>query len=320
MPRISSMTCCMMLSALTTNCAAQKGPAGLQCSPSSRSLGTVSRQLTADDVPIVFMHGMAGFDQVAGYDYFYGVLEALAADCRRAFATRVDPLNTVVRRAEQVSAQIDDILAKTGASQVDIIAHSQGGLDARYLITHLGYGDRIRTLVTIATPHHGTLVADAALGWVSDRSAGAQATFDLIDWLGSHATGTDVDVQGQVWGLTRRYVEGTFNPTTLDDPRVRYYSYAGLTQASPFVDHDNVDIVNPSLLPAYVILTRLEGENDGLVSVASAKWGSFLGVLPADHMDEIGLPFGVTGGPFDHIAFYRALARFLDNKGPAPTR
>jgi triacylglycerol lipase len=262
---------------------------------------------------------MAGFGEVHGYEYFYKVPDALTADGRRVFATEADPFNTVAHRAEQLWPQIDDILTKTGAPQVDIIAHSQGGLDARYLITQLGYGDRVRTLVTIAAPHHGTLIADATLGWVPNMPAEAAAAFNLVDWLGAHATGTDVDLQAQVWGMSRRYVEGTFNPSTPDDQRVRYYSYAGSTQASPFVDRDTTDIVNPGLLAGYLVLKSLEGDNDGLVSVKSAPWGSFLGVLPADHFDQVGQPFGAASRSFDYLAFYRALARFLAGQGPAPT-
>jgi triacylglycerol esterase/lipase EstA (alpha/beta hydrolase family) len=302
--------------ALTCSCAT------LGERPNSQTGGAVAEvgaSISRNDVPIVLLHGMAGFDQVGGYEYFYKVPEALAADGRRVFATEVDPFNTVAHRAEQLSPQLDDILAKTGATQVDIIAHSQGGLDARYLVSQLGYGDRVRTIVTIATPNHGTLIADATLGWVPDMPTEASAAFNLMDWLGAHATGTDVDLQAQVWGMSRRYVEGTFNPSTHDDPRVRYYSYAGSTQASPFVDRDTTDIVNPGLLAGYLVLKTLEGDNDGLVSVASASWGSFLGVLPADHMDEVGQPFGATSRSFDHIAFYRALARFLAGQGPAPT-
>ena len=271
-----------------------------------------------DAVPLVMMHGMAGFDDIVGIEYFYRVPEALAADGRLVFVTQVDPFNTVAHRAEQAATQIDDILAKTGAPEIDIIAHSQGGLDARYLVSTLGYGNRVRTLVTIATPHHGTLVADAALGWVPSLPAGAELAFAFVNWIGNRTTGTDVDLQAQVWGLTRRYVEGTFNPANPDDPRVRYYSYAGATQASPFVDRDTVDVVAPDLLASYLVLRSLEGDNDGLVSVHSAEWGSLLGVLPADHFEEVGQPFGVTGRSFDHVAFYRSLARFLAGQGPAP--
>ncbi|MBI5509280.1 MAG: triacylglycerol lipase [Deltaproteobacteria bacterium] len=282
--------------------------------------GDAQREVTDSErrAPILLLHGMAGFDAVIGVEYFYKVPEALTTDGHAVVAAVVDPFNSVARRAEQVATQLDKVLLATGARGAHLIAHSQGGLDARYLISTLGYGDRVLSLTTIATPHHGTLIADAALGWVPNLPAEADYAFALIDKLGHGVTGTDVDLQAQLWGLTRRYVEGTFNPQNPDDPRVRYYSYAGVTQAWPFVDRETVDIVNPGLLASYLTLKALEGENDGMVSVKSARWGAFLGVLAADHMDEVGQPMGATSKAFDHLAFYRALSRFVTGEGPAP--
>src|SRR5207249_8887306 len=44
---------------------------------------------------------------------------------------------------------------------VNIVAHSMGGLDARYAISQLGLGGRVASLITIGTPHLGTPLADA---------------------------------------------------------------------------------------------------------------------------------------------------------------
>ena len=46
------------------------------------------------------------------------------------------------------------------ARKVNIIAHSMGGLDARYAIAKLGLADRVASLVTIGTPHLGTPLAN----------------------------------------------------------------------------------------------------------------------------------------------------------------
>ena len=58
-------------------------------------------------------------------------------------------------------SRIDRTRASRGdAEPVNVIAHSMGGLDARYMITHLGMAEQVRSLTTVATPHHGTFVAD----------------------------------------------------------------------------------------------------------------------------------------------------------------
>src|SRR5206468_12628217 len=66
-------------------------------------------------------------------------------------------------RGAGLAKQIDDTLAATGADKVNIIAHAMGGLDARYVITTLGYGDRVASLTTMSTPHRGAALADFAL-------------------------------------------------------------------------------------------------------------------------------------------------------------
>lgn len=57
--------------------------------------------------------------------------------------------------ANTVAARIDAVLAATGDAKLNIVAHSQGGLVARYLAKH-GYAERIHNLVMIGTPNHGS--------------------------------------------------------------------------------------------------------------------------------------------------------------------
>jgi triacylglycerol lipase len=77
--------------------------------------------------------------------------------------------------------------------------------------------------------------------------------------------------------LTMRYLMKIFNPRTLDDPQVHYFSVAGRT--------GSVNIWHPLWLPKVILDGANSGEgNDGLVSMESARWGKFLGTLEgADH-------------------------------------
>ena len=57
---------------------------------------------------------------------------------------------------------------------------------------------------------------------------------------------------------------------------------------------------------------------DGLVTVDSAKWGTFLGCIPADHLDEVCQIAGASpglGNGFDCLAFYTDLEQFLTDNG-----
>ncbi len=68
------------------------------------------------------------------------------------------PLASIELFAEQMAARIDAILAATRAQKVALVGHSMGGLVARAYLRR--YGDaKVRSLVTLGTPHHGSMHA-----------------------------------------------------------------------------------------------------------------------------------------------------------------
>ncbi|MFD5626132.1 esterase/lipase family protein [Streptomyces sp. NPDC127072] len=69
------------------------------------------------------------------------------------------PLTCDIRTAaELLGRHIEEICERTGQDRVDIVGHSLGGLIARYYAQCLGGDQRVRTLVTLGTPHSGTRV------------------------------------------------------------------------------------------------------------------------------------------------------------------
>src|SRR5438132_8722088 len=118
------------------------------------------------------MHGMAGFDKLTlpvAIEYWAGVVDALAMGGEtKIFVTQTMPFDTSEERAKALVPQIDAILAKTGAAKVNLVGHSQGGMDARVLASPAGLalGDRIASVTTVATPHRGSRVADLVLGLI----------------------------------------------------------------------------------------------------------------------------------------------------------
>ncbi len=70
-----------------------------------------------------------------------------------------DGFGTVENNAEQLKTQIQDILARENVEKVNLIAHSKGGLDCKYLIRELGMEDSVASLTTLCTPHKGSPVA-----------------------------------------------------------------------------------------------------------------------------------------------------------------
>jgi hypothetical protein len=111
----------------------------------------------------------------------------------------------------------------------------------------------------------------------------------------------------------------TFNPKYIDDPAIPYSSYGGRTNLETGVqdctsavyadDPTRVDAAQAEIQPlAQFLQGAADVTNDGLVTIASARWGTFLQCVPADHLKEVGQIAQAGADPvsgFDHLLFYR---------------
>jgi triacylglycerol lipase len=99
---------------------------------------------SAAPYPVVLLHGMAGFGKLTvgnvTLSYFQGVVDDLARHGETAWVTVVPPFAGSETRAQALAPQIDEILRRTGKAKVNLVAHSQGGLDARILASPAGLG------------------------------------------------------------------------------------------------------------------------------------------------------------------------------------
>ncbi len=288
--------------------------------------------------PIVLVHGMGGFDTLRhlGLGYFNGVRTTSSPTGSRTCSSPRPRPTTPARCGRRSSRpRSPTILAKTGAAKVDLVAHSQGGLDARILASPGGLGEasEIASITMIGTPNRGTPVADLVMtalrspfGGILDRLTDAvlmlleRSVYDLK---------TDPRLRAQVAELTTRHMTKVFNAEYPDAPGVAYMSYAGRTNfetgigacAGSFYPNEptQLDAAQVPLFPTALYLQGLTGRaNDGMVPVSSARWGTFLRCIPADHGREVGQidltgPDPLTG--FDHLAFYRRVVSRLRAMG-----
>jgi triacylglycerol lipase len=240
--------------------------------------------------PIVLAHGYLGFASVgvsrARREYFVGVRDRLEALGYTVHLARLSPTASINVRAAQLARQIEAIRAE----RVNIIAHSMGGLDARYAIAHLGLGPRVASLTTIGTPHRGTPLADTSALFIGDWP-------NLRKVL--HRVGANVD---GLYDLTTRKME-EFNRLVPDATGVVYSSVVGTVTslAGP---------INALLSPGHAYLARLVGPNDGMVPAQSQKWGEVVGEIDADHWEQIG-----WSRRFDARTFYAVIAEHLATWG-----
>lgn len=283
--------------------------------------------------PVVLAHGMAGWEKVGPVNYFFNIASDLRARGATVFESQVPPFESSAVRGSYLAAAIDDALKTTGACKVNLIAHSQGGLDGRYVISTMHYGSRVASLTTVSTPHLGTPIADAALGLVPGVTAEViDAILGFLYGSLAHSPG-DAHIRASLQQFTRDNMRRNFNPSNPNDLRVKYYSVAGRSAARVaaaecagglWTNSTRIDFLDPILvLPATVFSLTSPNPlsptpNDGLVSVESSRWGTFLGCYPADHLDEIGqilhlLPDAISG--FNHKELYRRILEQLHRDG-----
>lgn len=249
-------------------------------------------------LPLVLHHGFGGTPGLKlgplQLNYFRGIDRALATDGRRIIVPQVHPTAGIEVRARQLKAQI--LRHQRAADQPDepviIVAHSMGGLDARYMIRKLDMEGRVAALLTVTTPHRGSPFADWCVRHLHDRIP----IVKLIECVGwNMQAARDLTTES-----CRR-----FNDETPDSDRVKYFSTSA---ARPW------HRVPAFAYLAHKVIRDVEGDNDGLVSVKSSNWAKNLNVWPADHWHTINrkLVWEIRNPTGDIAPYYRRAVAMVD--------
>lgn len=255
--------------------------------------------------PVILMHGFGLLAFLARGGHLHEEAMHLRLRGVAAFAPNVTPYHVIPQRAAMWKERIEVILAETGAEKVNLIAHSMGGLDARYLISHLDMAHQVASLTTIATPHRGSSLALMAL---KQPERLRDVVRNAANWVGENVMEMEADFHAAVESLTPRAVTNQFNRDVPDVDGVYYASWAGSAGKGA------MNSINPVFRPFNAWLYGREGVNDGLVSVTSAQWGDYRGEIEADHLQQVGVDV-LAGSSFSSKDFLRGMVTDLSERG-----
>ncbi len=262
--------------------------------------------------PVLLVHGM-GFRDFKGINYWGRIPKAMEENGAQVFYGRQDCNGSIESNANQLRAALDDVLMKSGAEKVNIIAHSKGGLESRYLISSMGYADKVASLTTVSTPHNGSVTVDrlmkAPQGLVKFGCGAADLWFRL---LGDKSPATYEAVKSFRTADAER-----FNIMNPDAEGVYYQSYAFAMKKMT----SDIFMAVP-----WAVVNHFEGENDGLLASRAVKWTNFKGVYYGSdkrgisHCDEVDmrrrkLSSGSDEGISDITRFYSDIITDLKKMG-----
>ena len=278
---------------------------------------------TQTKYPIVLTHGMLGFDNILGIDYWYGIPSALRRDGAKVYVTEVSQLNTSEARGEELLEQVEEIVAISGKPKVDLLGHSHGGPTIRYVAAIRP--DLVASVTSIGAPHKGSAAADFIRN-VPPGSAGETLLAGIVNGLGGLINllsgSSSTSPQNALGSLESLNSVGAakFNakfpqgmPTSACGEGaysvngIRYYSWSGTSPVT--------NVLDPSdLLMGAASLTFKEA-NDGLVGRCSSHLGKVVrDNYRMNHLDEVNQFIGLTSlFETSPVSVYRQHANRLKN-------
>lgn len=268
----------------------------------------VMLQLCATKYPILLVHGVFFRDRKF-LNYWGRIPKELEINGARIYYGNHQSAASVADSAKELAERIKKIVDSTGCKKLNIIAHSKGGLDCRYAIKHLGMGEYIASLTTVNTPHRGCEFADYLI---------TELPRDIVS-----------------------LIERVYNKLSkrLGDPSPDFMAAVKDLTASVCVERDKAIEVPSGIFCqsvgsvmkraddgrfpmnfSYVLVKHFNGDNDGLVSEDSFRWGEKYTLLNVEsengisHCDIIDLSRKDIDG-FNVRDFYISLVSDLRERG-----
>jgi triacylglycerol lipase len=210
--------------------------------------------------PVVLVHGIVAHDRGRIVSFWGRIPEVLRQNGITVFFGNTDAWGNYESNAEILATTIESVLQETNSEKVNIIAHSKGGIDSRYLIWKYDFGDKVASLTTISTPHRGSEIADLIYRQGIIHSDVAKRAMKVFGELYGDLNPNLYNVNYQLTTAKMR----EFNEIVERDDRV-YYQSMYTTMNSSFDDL--------MFFYSHWYIKNAVGDNDGIVSAYSASWG-----------------------------------------------
>ncbi|MDO4188123.1 MAG: triacylglycerol lipase [Lachnospiraceae bacterium] len=269
----------------------------------------VKEQICKTKYPLLLVHGVFFRDSKL-LNYWGRVPEELEKNGATVYYGNQDSALSVCESAKDLADRIRQVLRKTGAEKVNIIAHSKGGLDSRYAISMLGMDDKVASLTTINTPHRGCEFADYLLSVIpKSKQIKIEKAYNVaLKKLGDEHP----DFMSAVNDLTASKCAKR-NEEVIDSKNV-YYQSVGSCLRKPESGRFPLNMTHS-------FVKYFDGRNDGLVGEKSFEWGEKYTLLENEthkrgisHADMIDLNRENIPG-FDVREFYVNLVADLKERG-----
>ena len=265
-------------------------------------------RLCATRYPILLVHGIF-FRDSTFFNYWGRIPRALELNGATVYYGNHPSASSIANSARHLKWRILELMDETGAEKVNVIAHSKGGLDARYAIAKLGMGEYIASLTTINTPHRGCLYADYLLTKIPEKvqNAAARTYNTTLSKFGER----NADFLAAVKDLTESRCQEL--NAEMPTPEGIYCQSVGSVMKKARGGKFPLNF-------SHRLVKQFVGENDGLVAIDSFPWGEKFTLLEPPHRR------GISHGDmidlnrqnirdFDIREFYVNLVSDLKNKG-----
>lgn len=213
--------------------------------------------------PILLVHGIFLKDTFF-FKSFGKIPIVLNEDGLSVYCSTNDGVGTIESNAMQLKKQISKILQKENVDKINIIAHSKGGLDCKYMIQNLNMEDKVASLTTICTPHRGSQLASTILKWPK--------------WL-LMISSTCINLFYKILGDTKPNVLKACKQlqvvSTIEDSTINFSDKVYCQSYSSILENSTDDIF--MAIPHIILKKHDKDKSDGMVSNKSAQFGEYKG-------------------------------------------